>query len=113
MSQNVTTESGGASPNVLAELTDFDLDRKIAAQNQMIGKRDRGSRPRDRGSRKMQKKRRAERRGGLGQFLIEKKEVAWRTASGSPWLDSLRHVSAYVRVGLHANCKSNCQRWRV
>ena len=36
MSENVTTEPDGASNSELAELTDFELDRKIVESNQMI-----------------------------------------------------------------------------
>ena len=85
MSENVTTELDDASPNVLAELTDFDLDQKIGAKIQMIGIA-------------LVEIEKCEKSAvisawRLGQFLNEKKS---RLPHGAwlPWLAALPHVSS-------------------
>ena len=91
MPENVTTEPDGASTNVLAELTDFDLDQKIGAKIQMIGNALAG---RDRAVEEVEKCKKSAVLSAwrLGQFLIEKKS---RLAHGEwlPWLYSLPRVS--------------------
>ena len=84
MPKNVTTEPDGASPNVLAELTDSDLDQKIGAKIQMIGSALEGRRQCEKSAILSAWR--------LGQFLIEKKN---RLAHGEwlPWLYALPHVS--------------------
>ena len=99
MPKNVTTEPGGASPNVLAELTDFDLDRKIAAQNQMIESAIAGH---DRAIKEVEKCEKSAVLSAwrLGQSLTEKKT---RLPHGEwlPWLDS---------CGISASRASDCMR---
>ena len=102
MSENVTTELDDASPNVLAELTDFDLDQKIGAKIQMIGSALAGH---ARAIAEVEKCEKSAVRSAwrLGQFLIEKKK---RLAHGEwgKWLSALPHVSPtsatnYMRIG--------------
>ena len=91
MPENVTTEPDGESTNVLAELTNFDLDQKIGAKIQVIGNALAG---RDRAVEEVEKCKKSAVLSAwrLGQFLIEKKS---RLAHGEwlPWLYSLPSVS--------------------
>ena len=91
MPENATSAPDGASTNVLAELTDFDLDQKIGANIQMIGNALAG---RDRAVEEVEKCKKSAVLSAwrLGQFLIEKKS---RLAHGEwlPWLYSLPRVS--------------------
>ena len=84
MTVNATSAPDDASPNVLAELTDFDLDQKIGAKIQMIGS----------ALAEIEKCKKSAVLSAwrLGQFLIEKKN---RLAHGEwlPWLYALPHVS--------------------
>ena len=102
MSENVTTEPVGASPNVLAALTNSDLDQKIGAKIQMIGSALAGH---ARAIAEVEKCEKSAVRSAwrLGQFLIEKKK---RLAHGEwgKWLSALPHVSPtsatnYMRIG--------------
>ena len=93
MPKNDTIAPAGASGNALAGLTDFDLDRKIAAQNQMI----------ESAIAEVEKCKKSAVLSAwrLGQFLIEKKG---RLAHGEwlPWLDSCgisaSSASDYTRI---------------
>ena len=100
MSENVTTEPDGASNSELAELTDFELDRKIVESNQMIKSAIEG---RDRAVDMIKacEKSAVLSAWRLGQSLIEKKT---RLTHGSwlPWLDSCgispSSASDYTRI---------------
>ena len=92
MSENVTTEPDGASNSELAELTDFELDRKIVESNQMIE-----SAIADR-YRALEMVKKCEKSAvlsawRLGHFLIEKKG---RLEHGRwlPWLESTGGISS-------------------
>ena len=114
MSENVTTEPGGASPNVLAALTNSDLDQKIGAKIQMIGNALKG---RDRAIAEIEKceKSAVQSAWRLGQFLIEKKKRLVHGEWGA-FLYALPHVSPtsatnYMRlargIGSAADLKSS------
>ena len=100
MSENVTTEPDGASNSELAELTDFELDRKIVESNQMIKSAIEG---RDRAVDMIKacEKSAVLSAWRLGKSLIEKKT---RLTHGSwlPWLDSCgispSSASDYTRI---------------
>ena len=100
MPENVTTEPDGASTNVLAELTDFDLDQKIGKKIQMIGNALAG---RDDALKAVTKceKSAVISAWRLGQFLIEKKR---RLGHGQwlPWLSTVglgeRQARRYLRL---------------
>ena len=100
MSENVTTEPDGASNSELAELTDFELDRKIGEQNQMIN---RALAARDDALKAVTKceKSAVISAWRLGQFLIEKKR---RLGHGQwlPWLSTVglgeRQARRYLRL---------------
>ena len=107
MTVNATSAPDDASPNVLAEITDFDLDRKIGAKIQMIGS----------ALAEIGKCKKSAVLSGwrLGQYLIEKKG---RLAHGEwgVWLSTLPHVSPtsatnYMRlareIGSAADLKSS------
>ena len=90
----------GASNKALAELTDFELDRKIGAKIQMIGSALKG---RDRAVEAVERCEKSAVLSAwlLGQFLIEKKS---RLTHGGwlPWLDSAgisaSSASDYTRI---------------
>ena len=100
MSENATSAHDCASTNELAELTDFELDRKIGAKIQMIGSALEG---RDRAVEEVERCEKSAVLSAwlLGQFLIEKKG---RLTHGAwlPWLDSCgvspSSASDYTRI---------------
>ena len=100
MSENVTTEPDGVSNSELAELTDFELDRKIVESNQMIKSAIEG---RDRAVVEVEQCEKSAVLSALrlGQFLIVKKG---RLEHGRwlPWLESTGISSSsaadYMRI---------------
>ena len=100
MPENATSAPGDASNNELAALSDSDLDRKIAAQNQMIESAIAGH---DRAIAEVEKCEKSAVLSAwrLGQFLIEKKS---RLTHGGwlPWLYSCgisaSSASDYMRI---------------
>ena len=100
MPENATSAPADARNNELAELTDFELDRKIVASNQMIESAIAGH---DRAIAEVEKcdKSAVLSAWRLGQFLIEKKS---RLGHGKwlPWLDSCgispSSASDYTRI---------------
>ena len=113
MSENVTTEPDGASNSELAELTDFELDRKIVESNQMIKSAIKG---RDRALDMVEK---CEKSAVLsawrvGQFLIVKKGrlehgrwLPWLESTGIPSSSAADYMRLAREISSAGNLKSS------